>query len=136
MSKGEKWLKQDEELLYKNYNNKSREELLKMFPNRTWKAIRTKANTMNLKLTNNYKTIQRGELYKNINGIKYKKCKSCRVYYSLELKYFPKDVNCNDGYRGICKKCKGENFAISTHKKWSEEEIKLLKDNYSKYSNS
>lgn len=136
MSKGVKWFQEDEKILENNYKVKSKEELLLLFPHRTWKGIRSKANSMGLKLINNYEKISKEDIYKDIGGIEFKKCKNCGRYLPLEFKFFPKDSNCKDGFRGICKECKGENFTISNAIIWNDEELKILIDNYSDYSNS
>ena len=135
MSKGLKWSIEDEELLKENFTIKNKDQLLNMFPNRTWKGIKSKANSMGLRIRNNYEFISEEELYKNIDGTIHKKCKSCRRYLPLELKFFPKDCNCNDGFRGVCKECKGENFQLSNSIRWTNDEVEILIKNYEYYSN-
>lgn len=135
MGKGLKWEIEDEKLLKKYFTTKNREELLSIFPNRTWKAIRSKANSMGLKIRNDYKFISKEEMYKEIDGEKFKKCKSCRRYLPSNMKYFPKDEACKDGLRGVCKECKGENFNISNAIAWTLDEIDILTKNYQYYSN-
>ena len=130
-----KWSLEEENILKENYKIKNKSELLDLFPNRTWKAIKNKANSMNIKSKNDYEKIPEDELYKIIDNIVYKKCKKCGQYYPLTKKYFPQDKACKDGHRNICKKCKGENFEVSTNIQWTNEEVELLKINYPIYTN-
>lgn len=130
-----KWSTDEEKLLKVNYKNKNKDELLEMFKGRTWKAIKNKANSLNIRMQNDYKEIKNEELYKVINNVKHKKCKKCRRYLPLELKYFPKDKACIDGFRGICKECKGESFNLSTSQAWSKDEELLLIKIYPYYTN-
>jgi hypothetical protein len=127
MGKGQFWTIEDEEFLKENYIYLSKEELMNKFNNRTWKGIRHKANDMGVKKQNDYENISNDELYKIEGGIKYKLCKCCRRYLPLELKYFPKDNTCTDGFRNICKECKGENFEISNAIDWTDKDVELLK---------
>jgi len=131
MGKGQPWLTEDEEFLRENYIELSKEELMKRFNTRTWKVIKHKANDMGIKKQNNYEDIPFDELYEIENGIKYKKCKCCRRYLPFEMTYFPKDNACIDGFRHICKECKGENFGLSNAIDWTDKDVKLLKEIYS-----
>ena len=49
-----KWSLEEENILKENYKVKNKSELLDLFPNRTWKAIKNKANSMNIKSKNDY----------------------------------------------------------------------------------
>ena len=68
-----KWSLEEENILKENYKVKNKSELLDLFPNRTWKAIKNKANSMNIKSKNDYEKIPEDELYKTIDNIVYKK---------------------------------------------------------------
>jgi len=135
MGKGQPWLIEDEEFLRENYIDLSKEELIERFNTRTWKGIKHKANDMGIKKRNNYEDIPLDELYKIENGIKYKKCKCCRRYLPFEMIYFPKDDTCIDGFRYVCKECKGENFGLSNAIDWTDEDVELLKEVYSSMIN-
>ncbi|MBS4539647.1 HNH endonuclease [Clostridium sp. D2Q-11] len=130
------WSDGEIDILIESYLILTKEELQKLLPSRTWKAIRSRANKMNLKRTNDYKNIPDDELYKSIDNIKHKKCKKCREYYPFDAIHFPKDIACNDGYRNICKECKGENFAISDAQQWSLEEEEVFIELYSSKTNT
>jgi len=135
MGKRIPWSKEEELLLSEYYTEKSKEELLIMFKGRTWKAIRSKAHTLSLKRTNDYEKIKDEDLYKTINGIKYKLCKKCRRYLPLDFLHYPEDRNCNDSFRNICKKCRGVNFGRSTAKEWDNKSVNLLLKYYSTMTN-
>lgn len=135
MGKGTPWTNEEVQLLKENYRIKSKEELLSIFPKRTWKAITNKANSLGIRMVNDYEPINEDELYKEIDGVVHKICKCCRRYLPLEMLYFPKDEKCKDGFRGVCKECKGENFTLSTAIEWSDEDVKILIDNYSTMTN-
>jgi len=74
--------------------------------------------------------------YKDIKGKRYKLCKCCNEYLPLEFLYFPKDNTCSDGFRNVCKKCKGENYAISDSYIWKDEEVIIIQNNYSDMTNN
>lgn len=132
----ESWSSEDINTLRECYILMSKEQLLELFPSRTWKAIRNKANSIGLKRSNDYEKISNGELYKLINNIKHKKCKKCRRYLPFDSMHYPKDSSCSEGYRNICKECKGENFAISSAQPWSEAEEKVFIEFYHCKTNS
>lgn len=131
----EKWSDEEKEIVLKYSLTESKEEILKLLPNRTWKAIRHMALKMGLKLKDNYERIPKHEIYKEIDGIIHKKCKSCRRYLPLELLYYKKDGQCKDGFRNVCKECMGENFAIAKSNNWTEEEINIIKEYYTYKTN-
>lgn len=135
MGKGVKWTDEEVRVLKENYTIKSKDEILKMFPNRTWKAIKNKANSLELKIRNDYEEILAEELYSIIDDKTHKLCKCCRRYLPLEILYYPKDIKCKDGYRGICKECKGESFTISNAIPWNKSDVDILILNYSKMTN-
>lgn len=122
------WTEEDKKLLTDSVYNLSKEEILSLFPQRTWKAIRDMSLKLGLKLINNYEPILENELFKIIDDIKHMKCKSCRRYLPFNMNYYPKDKNCKTGYRSICKECKGEKFGTKDF--WTNEEIKIIKEFY------
>lgn len=130
----EKWTDEDKTLLKQSVYTLPKEEILKLFPTRTWKAIRHMSLKMGLKLTNNYEKIYEDELYKNINEVKHMMCKSCRRYLPLEMTHFPKDESCRIGYRSICKECKGERFGIK-EVVWDDKETEIIKSIYHEMTN-
>ena len=44
-----RWTKTDIEILRENYPSKSKQEILDLFPGRTWKSLRIKASRLDLK---------------------------------------------------------------------------------------
>lgn len=129
-----KWDAEEEKLLIDNIGKVSKDEILEMFPNRTWKALQHKYKKLGFKFKNNYEPIPENELFKIINGLKHMKCKSCRRYLPFEFLYFPKDDQCKLGYRSICKECKGENFALK-EVVWTEEESNIIQETYHTMTN-
>ena len=105
------------------------------FNTRTWKGIKNKASAIGVKKQNNYEDIPKEELYKIEDGIKYKKCKCCRRYLPFEMTYFPKDEDCVDGFRHVCKECKGENFGLTNAIDCSDKDVKILKEVYPDMTN-
>ncbi|MPM34503.1 hypothetical protein SDC9_81086 [bioreactor metagenome] len=136
MGKRSFWTDYELDLLKANYLKKTKEGLCELLPNRTWKSIRDMANKLGLKRSNNYKDIPINERYKKVDNSTYKKCKSCRRYLPFNLLYFPKDKTCNDGYRNICKECKGENFAISDNCSWTDEQNETFIREYPYHTNN
>lgn len=73
---------------------------------------------------------------------KTKICKKCGRELPLTEKYYQKDKSCNDGFRGVCRECQiGHGHSTGFLKddyikprRWTDEEIKLLKDNYVNYT--
>lgn len=135
ISNVKKWTEEEKEIVLKYSQIKSKEEMMKLLPNRTWKAIRHMALKMGLKLKDNYEPIPKHELYKEIDDVIHKKCKSCRRYLPLELLYYKKDEQCKDGFRNVCKECMGENFAIAKSNNWTDEEINIIKEYYTYKTN-
>lgn len=99
--KGELWTDEDKQIVFDNFLVKTKEQMLELFPNRTWKAIRHVGSKQGLKLTNNYEVIPKQELFKEISGIEHMKCKSCRRYLPFSTTHYPKDKNCRLGFRSI-----------------------------------
>ena len=100
-----KWTSEEDTWLMKNYNNKTKDEILKCINNRTWEAIKTRHNRLN-----NYSYRSNLYDYKFINGIKCKKCSKCEDYHPMDLNHFGKNSRRKDGFMTECKKCQGNNF--------------------------
>lgn len=66
-------------------------------------------------------------------------CKKCGRELPNNYLYFPSDKTCKDGLRNICRECnpKYSGFlkSIPTAIKWTDEELEILKNNYSIYTN-
>lgn len=62
--------------------------------------------------------------------VKTKICIKCKRELPLTKKYFPMDKLCRDGFRNVCKECKGETFNGRERKLWNEYEIKILNKYY------
>ena len=68
----------------------------------------------------------------------YKFCKKCDRELPVDIKYFPPDKACVDGFRSVCRECSEAHFKIHDvdwGQRWTEEEINLLKENYCNYTN-
>lgn len=130
MSKGLPWNEEDLQIIKDNYTEKSLKEIISMLSTtRTEKAIKHKASILNVRKNKNHKfLINQEEKYKDIDGIKYKMCLCCKRYLPLEFLYYPRDKHCLDGYRNVCKECKGENFRI--HKVFTKQEEDIIAQYY------
>lgn len=67
----------------------------------------------------------------------YKFCKKCDRELPIDIKYFSPDKMCKDGLRSVCRECNGDAFKIHDENwcsPWSDADIELLKEIYSKYS--
>lgn len=127
------WTDEEKNTIKKNYTTHSKEELLKMFPDRTWKAIRSMGVKLGLKRSNDYEVIPNDDLFRFIDEVKYMKCKSCRRYLPADDIYFPRDLSLSLGIRGVCKECKGENFRKRDF--WNQEETQIIRDYYKTKTN-
>ena len=99
------WTLEEDNWLIENYNNKTKEEIIKQLKNRTWDAIKTRHNRLN-----NYSYRKNLYDYKTIDGIKYKKCSKCNQYYPMDSSHFTKNSRRQDGYMTQCKECQGKKF--------------------------
>lgn len=106
------WDKEDIEILKNNYIFKTNKEIIPLLSiKRTPRAITHMASKLELRKTKKYdSSIKKEDIYQNIDGILHKMCKSCGRYLPLTFLYYPRDPLCKDGFRNICKECKGENF--------------------------
>lgn len=135
--KKDTWTQADKDIIIANYNNLIIKDIIPLLSvKRTEKSVLHMSKKLGLyKISNvveNYDLIK----YKYIEGKKYKLCKCCNEYLPLEFLYFPKDDTCKDGFRNICKKCKGENYALSTAYIWNDEEVEIIKNNYTDMTNN
>lgn len=65
-----------------------------------------------------------------------KLCKKCNNRLEVTEEYFKKDELCFDGFRNVCRVCSGGEYGESReYKRWSEEEINILINNYPYFSN-
>lgn len=133
MSRGKPWTKEDKQIVFENYLTKTKDEILEIFPNRTWRAIKHIAEKFGLKLRNDYELILKSELFKDIDNIKCMKCKNCRRYLPCDDLYFPRDKSCRLGIRSICKECKGEDFGTKDY--WTDQETEIILNNYETQTN-
>jgi len=63
-------------------------------------------------------------------------CKKCGRTLPLNEEYYQKDKLCLDGFRNICKECKGEKFGIPRKsQKWTKEDSDILIKHYPFMSN-
>ena len=66
-------------------------------------------------------------------------CNKCKRELQFNSRYFPIDNNKKDGLRKTCRECCGSAFltkelkSVKT-KEWSDDEVKLLKENYQNYT--
>lgn len=67
----------------------------------------------------------------------YRFCKKCLRELPIDVVYFNRDKTCEHGLRFVCRECCGKSFKIhddNWSKKWSDEDIALLKENYSSFT--
>ncbi len=76
---------------------------------------------------------------KNIPKEGYKFCIKCNRELPVEIKYFPPDKSCRDGFRNTCRECgKDGHFMKDNYVKkkyWAEDEEELLKQIYPYHTN-
>ena len=68
-----------------------------------------------------------------------KTCKTCKRELPNNKLYFPIDLSCKTGLRNVCRECCPSEYGFlkpdyKPCKKWSDEDLKLLKDNYNHYT--
>lgn len=134
--KGFPWSKEDLELVKTMGGKIGIDELRNLLSvERTDRAIYHKLHKFGIyekRVIKNYDKMK----YKVIDGVKHKFCKHCERYLPSDDGYFPRDVNCADGTRNVCRECKGELFRVNSPCiPWSDEELALLKLHYPHYSN-
>ena len=121
--RGTVWCDYDLEIVRNNYEKLNITEINNLLSKpRTRKSIMHKAQIMGVRKIENHVDNYEDIKYKKEDGITYKLCKECKRYLPLEFLYFPRDNSCTDGFRNVCKECKGESFAISSSYVWTEEE--------------
>ena len=131
------WSEEDLNIIKEKGKELSIDEIINLLSvKRTPKAIKHKLSKFGIykkqKVIKNYDNIK----YINDNGIIYKLCKQCERYLPSNEDYFPADYNIREGIRNVCRECKGEEFKINSNVEfWTDNEIKLLINNYSTYSN-
>lgn len=137
MSKGSFWTDEDKNIIVNYSLINTKEEMMSLLPDRTWKAIRHMGIKLGLKLKNDYKSIPEEELFMEVDGTNHMLCKSCLRYLPFSMTHYPKDKNCRLGFRSICKECKGEVFADKDYREkfWSLEESEILINNYENETN-
>lgn len=65
-----------------------------------------------------------------------KRCEKCGQILPKTEEYFKKDNLCLDGFRNICHECCGSYYGERRkYSEWSDEDIKILKENYPYMSN-
>ena len=69
-----------------------------------------------------------------------RKCKKCGRDLPNNRLYFSVDLSCKDGLRHVCRECNPKEHGFlkegyTPTEKWSEEDLKTLKDNYQNYTN-
>lgn len=74
-----------------------------------------------------------------IPKIGHKFCVKCNREFLIDIKYFPPDKMCKDGFRNVCRECgKDGHFMKDGYIPkvwWTKEEESLLIENYHKYTN-
>ena len=100
----QRWSNIEEEVLKQNYKTTHIKDMLKLFPNRNENSIRRKAFRMGISQDMNLLYIHHPSIYKNINGVIYKKCKECEMFIEMNGDNFWED-NTTSGYKNTCKKC-------------------------------
>ena len=98
------WTEEEQCILQENYKDKHINELLKLFPDRSINSIRRKAVLMNISQDISLLYIHHPKIYKNIDGIIYKRCKECGDFIEMNDNNFWKD-NTPSGFKNTCKKC-------------------------------
>lgn len=68
-----------------------------------------------------------------------KTCKTCKRELPNNKLYFPIDLSCKTGLRNVCRECCPSEYGFLKQdykpcEKWSDEDLKLLKDNYNHYT--
>ncbi|HHX67591.1 MAG TPA: HNH endonuclease [Gallicola sp.] len=75
----------------------------------------------------------------NIPKEGYKFCVKCNRELPVEIKYFPPDKVCSDGFRNICRECGRDGHFMKDDyvkkKQWTKDEEELLKQIYPYYTN-
>lgn len=116
MAKNPNWKKEDIIKLKKNYKNSTKEELLKLFPDRTYEAINVKASRIGIHRINYFEDFEKQFILEN-----YSKMRSGEI--GKKLNRSP-DVIEN----------KAREMGLSKQEDWQEEEIIKLKNSIKKYS--
>jgi len=98
------WSNEEESILKMNYENTYIDDLLKLLPSRSEDSIRRKAFRMNISQNMSLLYLHNSSIYKNINGVMFKKCKECDCLIEMNDNNFWKD-NTPSGYKNTCKKC-------------------------------
>lgn len=69
----------------------------------------------------------------------YKFCVKCNREFPINIKYFPPDKMCKDGFRNVCRECGKDGHFMKDdyvkNKYWTEEEKEILKEVYPHYTN-
>lgn len=68
-----------------------------------------------------------------------KTCKTCKRELPNNKLFFPIDLSCKTGLRNVCRECCPSKYGFlkpdyKPCEKWSDEDLKLLKDNYNHYT--
>lgn len=74
----------------------------------------------------------------NIPKDGYKFCIKCNKELEINSKFYPKDHNCKDGHRNVCRECDGDFYREEETfraEPWSKEDLNLLKAIYKDYTN-
>lgn len=108
MSKALSWKQEELVWLKANYTKETKEVIMDKFPNRTWGAIKRKGQLLKCepRSANPWKPYE----YKEIEGVKNKKCRECETFYPLDINHFHKKCDTKDKFHNICKKCRGYDF--------------------------
>jgi hypothetical protein len=76
----------------------------------------------------------------HIPKIGFKFCVKCDRELPIDIKYFPPDKDCKDGFRNVCRECGKDGHFMEDgyvpNTWWSKESEQLLIDNYALYTNS
>lgn len=99
-----KWTENDVIVLKEKYFGTPKQELQKLLPNRTWRAIVSKAKKLKLRRTDN-EIIRKSIRYRVIEGTINKLCPNCHRYIPLDKYHFFVDNSKKLGYRSRCKEC-------------------------------
>lgn len=112
MAKNSDWTEKEKLLLIKNYQDRSKEEILKIFPERSWQGIQIQASKLGVYRLN-YFTKEETDIIKE-------------NYYNVSSGKIAKIIN-----RSIANvEKKARELGLIKKEKWSEKEIYLLRKNF------
>ncbi len=115
----QKWTLEEIELFKNNYHILSKEEILKLFPNRSWKLIKNIACNYKLKFQSSWTDSEKDFIKNN-----YRKCSKKELLELLPNRKWK-------SIRYLASKIK-----VTNNNAWKSKEYEILKSNYGKISNT